>query len=190
MIEFRTALPMSLGYKEHASHTGPVCNISYINSNIKKHGYLDKILFARSTFVRSTKSSLSVFDVKDGFSDNSNSITMYYDEANDCFYADENKSMRMIFIYKSRLTSTRDKFFEYLTEKIREIYGDIITYENGIVITIPANEAMIIKEKIKKIIQLNLTSFLGKTKNLMGDADRTVSCIYDHGIFFEAYVLI
>lgn len=185
MIEFRTALPMSLGYKEHASHTGPVCNISYINSNIKKHGHLDKILFARST-----KSSLSVWIVKDGFSNDTNSIRMYYDEADDCFYADENKSMRMIFIYKSRLTSTRDKFFEYLTEKIREIHSDIITYENGIVITIPANQTMIIKEKIKKIILLNLTSFLGKTKNLMGDADRTVSCIYDRGTFFEAYVLI
>ena len=185
MIEFQTVLPMSLGYKEHASHTGPVCNISYINSNIKKHGYLDKILFARST-----KSSLSVWIVKDGFSDDSNSITMYYDEANDCFYADENKSMRMIFIYKSRMTSTRDKFFDYLTEKIREIYGDIITYENGIVITIPANEAMIIEGKIKKIIQLNLTSFLGESKRLMRDLDTTVSCIYGHGINFEAYVLI
>lgn len=184
MIEFQTVLPMSLGYKEHASHTGPVCNISYINSNIKKHGHLDKILFDRST-----KSTL-FYRFKDGFSDDNNAIRMYYDEANDCFYADENKSMRMIFIYKSRLTSTRDKFFEYLTEKIREIHSDIITYENGIVITIPANQTMIIKEKMKKIIILNLTSFLGEKKNLMGDADRTVSCIYDHGIFFEAYVLI
>lgn len=185
MIEFRTALPMSLGYKEHASHTGPACNISYINSNIKKHGYLDKILFARST-----KSSLSVWIVKDGFSDDNNAIRMYYDEANDCFYADENKSMRMIFIYKSRLTSTRDEFFEYLTERIREMHGDIITYENGIVITIPVNETMIIEEKIKKIIQLNLTSFLGEMKKLMRDLDTTVSCIYGHGINFEAYVLI
>lgn len=185
MVEFQTVLPMSLGYKEHASHTGPVCNISYINSNIKKHGHLDKILFDRST-----KSNLSIWVVKDGFSNDSNAITMYYDEANDCFYADENKSMRMIFIYKSRMTSTRDKFFEYLTEKIREIHSDIITYENGIVITIPANETMIIEEKMKKIIQLNLTSFLGEKKNLMRDSDRTVSCIYDHGIFFEAYILI
>lgn len=185
MIEFQTVPPMSLGYKEHASHTGPVCNISYINSNIKKHGHLDKILFDRST-----KSTLSVWVVKDGFSNDSNAITMYYDEANDCFYADENKSMRMIFIYKSRLTSTRDKFFEYLTEKIREIHSDIITYENGIVITIPANETMIIEEKMKKIIQLNLISFLGETKNLIRDFDTTVSCIYGHGINFEAYVLI
>ena len=185
MIEFQTVLPMSfLGYKEHACHKGPLCNISYINSNIKKHGHLDSMLFHRST-----KSTL-FFGFKDGFSNDNNSITMYYDEANDCFYADENKSMRMIFIYKSRMTSTRDKFFEYLTEKIREIHSDIITYENGIVITIPANQTMIIKEKMKKIIQLNLTSFLGKTKNLMGDADRTVSCIYDRGTFFEAYVLI
>ena len=188
MIEFQTSLPiMSLGYKEHASHTGPVCNISYINSNIKKHGHLDKILFDRSTSIKST---LSVWVVKDGFSNDNNSIRMYYDEENDCFYADENKSMRMIFIYKSRITSTRDKFFEYLTEKIREIHSDIITYENGIVITIPANQTMIIKEKMKKIIQLNLTSFLGKTKNLMRDSDTTVSCIYDRGTFFEAYVLI
>lgn len=187
MIEFRLVppMPMSSGYKEHASHTGPVCNISYINSNIKKHGHLDKILFARST-----RSSLSVFVVKDGFSNDPNSIRMYYDEADDCFYADENKSMRMIFIYKSRLTSTKDKFFEYLTEKIKEIYGDIITYENGIVITIPVNEAVIIEEKIKKIIQLNLTSFLGESKRLIRDLDTTVSCIYGHGINFEAYVLI
>ena len=188
MIEFQTALPiMSLGYKEHASHTGPVCNISYINSNIKKHGHLDKILFDRSTSIKST---LSVWVVKDGFSNDNNSIRMYYDEANDCFYADENKSMRMIFIYKSRLTSTRDKFFEYLTEKIREIHSDIITYENGIVITIPVNEIMIIEERIKKIIQLNLISFLGETKKLMRVLDTTVSCIYGHEINFEAYVLI
>lgn len=164
---------------------GPICNISYINSNIMRNTSLENLLFNRSF----RKNPL----FKDGFSNDYDAIKMYYDETNDRFYADENKSMLMVFIYKSRLTSMSDKFFEYLTEKVKDIYKNIISYENGIIISVPINESMTIEGKIRKIIELNLISFLGDKKSSIKSSDDTISCIYndnERDICFDAYIII
>lgn len=164
---------------------GPICNISYINSDIMRHTCLENLLFNRSFRANPL--------FKMGFSDDHNAIKMYYDEENDRFYADDSKSMLMVFIYKSRLTSVSDTFFKYLTEKIREIHSDIISYENGIIISVPVNESMTIEGKIRRIIELNLTSFLGDKKSFIKSSDDTISCIYndnERDICFNAYIII